>query len=348
MGELSSLRQAILPIGAAISGMVIPAVIYLIFNAGKPGMSGWGIPMATDIAFALGILSLVGKRVPLSLKVFLTAVAIIDDLGAVLVIALFYTAEIAWFNVAIGAVFLLALIVINRIGVMQPVIYVILGIGLWVAFLKSGVHTTIAGVLLAATIPSRTRINTEEFLNRSRFFLDEFARNSTPESSFTTRKQRASLEALESASRQVESPLQRLEHDLHPWAAYVVLPVFALANAGVPLGSGLLTSLTHPVALGVTFGLVIGKQLGIVLSVWLMVKSNIAQKPTGVTWRQIYGVGWLAGIGFTMSLFIASLAFEDSVLLATAKVGILLASLVSGIVGWLVLSGGKQESTNVV
>jgi NhaA family Na+:H+ antiporter len=300
--------------------------------------------MATDIAFALGILSLLGKRVPLSLKVFLTAVAIVDDIGAVLVIALFYTTEISWFSLTLGAGFFFVLILANRAGVRHPLVYALLGIGLWLAFLKSGVHATIAGVLLALTIPPRTRINAEEFLIKSRFFLDEFERTGTSGANILTNtEQRAAVQALETACQQVESPLQRLEHTLHPWTAYVIMPIFALANAGVSLRGDIFIALTHPVTWGVIAGLIAGKQLGIMSAVWLLIQMNIATKPAGVTWRQLYGVGWLAGIGFTMSLFIASLAFGDTPLLTMAKMGILAASLMAALVGWTILKDAKPE-----
>jgi Na+:H+ antiporter, NhaA family len=347
VGELASTRQAMLPITAALGGMIFPALLFVGFNAGQPSAPGWGIPMATDIAFALGILSLLGKRVPLSLKVFLTAVAIVDDIGAVLVIAVFYTAEIAWLNLVIGTGFLAVLIIANRVGVRQPLIYALLGIGLWLAFLKSGVHTTVAGVLLAMTIPSRTRINANEFLVRGRFFLDEFERSGAAGKSILTNKeQRAAVQALETACQQVEAPLQRLEHTLHPWVAYAIMPLFALANAGVSLGGNLAGALAEPAALGIIAGLVVGKQVGITLAVWLLAKSRIGARPTGVTWRHIYGASWLAGIGFTMSLFIASLAFGDTPLLATAKVGILAASLIAAVIGWLILRGAQPEAEN--
>jgi len=337
-GELSSPRQAALPIAAALGGMLLPAVIYAALNAGGEGSAGWGIPMATDIAFALGVLALLGKRVPLSLKVFLTAVAIVDDIGAVLVIALFYTSQIAWGALAVGGVFLLALIIANRLAIRKPLIYTLLGIGLWVAFLKSGVHATVAGVLLAMTIPARTRINADQFLERGRDLVERFERAGVcGESVLTNRRQRGVLQALENAVQQAETPLQRLEHALHPWVTYAIMPIFALANAGVFLRGDLLSSFTHPVTLGVIAGLVLGKQLGVFLAAWLVVFLGIATRPADITWRHIYGAGWLAGIGFTMSLFVAGLAFGDSAVLTQAKVGILVASLVAGGIGWLLL-----------
>ncbi|HEY5730031.1 MAG TPA: Na+/H+ antiporter NhaA [Anaerolineales bacterium] len=343
VGELSSPRQAVLPIVAAIGGMVIPAGFYLLFNAGGPAQAGWGIPMATDIAFALGVLSLLGKRVPLSLKIFLTAVAIVDDLGAVLVIALFYTSEIVWVSLLVAAVFLVALIITNRLGIRSPLIYAFLGIGLWVAFLKSGVHATVAGVLLAMTIPVRTRINTEGFFNNVSFFLEDFRTHGKHgESVMTNKTQRSAIMSIEIAAEHAQTPLQRLEHILHPWVSYFIMPVFALANAGVVLKGDIISVFAQPVTLGVMAGLILGKQIGVFTASFLAIKLKWADLPSGMTMRRLYGLAWLTGIGFTMSLFIASLAFSDSEILASAKAGILLASLVSGMVGAVILSRIKK------
>jgi NhaA family Na+:H+ antiporter len=333
IGELASFRQAILPVAAAVGGMVVPALIYVLFD---PGSRGWGIPMATDIAFALGVLALLGKRVPLALKIFLTAVAVVDDLGAVLMIAIFYTSEIVWIILGIAAIIMGVLIACNLLGIRNPVVYSVLGIGLWLAFLYSGVHTTIAGVLLAMTIPSKARVNDREFVKHSREIIDEFDEADEGDE-FLNESQRSSLHVLEELIEHAKAPLQRLEHELHPWVAYAIMPLFALANAGVVIGSDFAAGLTSPVSLGIIFGLVIGKQIGITLFSWLIVKSGLADMPHGVTWRHIYGVSWLAGIGFTMSLFISSLAFGASAQLETAKVGILVASLIAGITGYLIL-----------
>ena len=343
VGELSSPRRAILPIIAAIGGMVVPAGFYLLFNAGGSAQSGWGIPMATDIAFALGVLSLLGKRIPLSLKIFLTAVAIVDDLGAVLVIALFYTSEIVWVSLLIGMVFLGALIVANRLGIRSPLLYGLLGLGLWVAFLKSGVHATIAGVLLAITIPVRTRTNTEEFFINANFFLEEFRKHGKPgENALTNKAQRSAILAIEIAAEHAQTPLQRLEHILHPWVSYFIMPVFALANAGVVLKGGLFSTLVQPVTLGIMTGLIFGKQIGVFIASYIAVKFKWADLPSGMTWKRLYGLSWLAGIGFTMSLFITSLAFTETKILVMAKAGILFASLISGTVGAFILSRVKK------
>ena len=302
VGELASFQSAVLPIAAALGGMIVPAAFYLLFNHGGPGAAGWGIPMATDIAFALGVLALLGSRVPTSLKVFLAALAIADDIGAVLVIAFFYTERISWISLGVGGVFFVALLAANRAGVRHLLIYAILGLGLWVAFLQSGIHATVAGVLLSITIPARQRAASSAVLTSN------------------------------------ESPMLRLEHALIPWNRYLIMPVFALANAGVALGGGAARSVVAPVSLGVIFGLVIGKPIGIVLFSWLATWTRLAAMLDGIGWRQIVGVGMLGGIGFTMSLFIANLAFGDGTALETAKVGILLASVVSGITGAIVLA----------
>lgn len=338
VGELSTPKNAALPIAAAVGGAAVPAVIYIALNAGTEGAAGWGVPMATDIAFALGVLALLGERVPVALKVFLTALAIVDDIVAVLVIAFFYTSEISWGALAAGAGFLAALIVVNLIGVGKTLVYVVLGTGLWLALLQSGVHATIAGVLLAFTVPAASFINPGEFLERGRYVLDRFEQaGGKGEGVLTNEERQAALQALNRATYRLEPPLHELEHALHPWVVFAIMPLFALANAGVPLGGGIAEALASPVALGIVGGLVIGKQLGVTLFAWLAVRSGLSQLPEGVSWRHVYGAAWLAGIGFTMSLFIADLAFVGTDLLETAKLGILAASLISGVVGWAIL-----------
>ena len=293
-GELASPRKAALPIAAAIGGMVAPALLYAALNGGGTGASGWGIPMATDIAFALGIAALMGPRVPVSLKVFLAAVAIVDDIGAVLVIAVFYTASIAWASLALVGAVVLVLVLLNRAGVQHAAPYLLLGIVLWLSVLSSGIHPTIAGVLLAFTIPASAR-------------GDE------------------------------SSLLEKLEHALGTPIAFFVVPLFAFANAGVPIGGAPSRGLSLPVLGGVVIGLVLGKPLGISLASWLAVRMRIATLPDSVSWRMLRGVSWLGGIGFTMSLFVGTLAFADEALLDSAKVGVLLASCVAACMGWLML-----------
>ena len=345
VGELSSVRTAALPVAAALGGVVVPATIYLAFNTGTEGSAGWGIPMATDIAFALGVLALLGDRVPLALKVFLTALAIVDDIVAVLVIALFYTSDIAWGVLGVGAVFLAALVVANLIGVGRTLVYALLGIGLWLCFLLSGVHATIAGVLLALTVPAISFINPGAFLERSRYVLDRFEEaGEKGENVLSNEERQAALHALNHAAYKLEPPLHELEHTLHPWVVFAIMPLFALANAGVPLGGGIGEALTSPVALGIVAGLVVGKQVGVTLFAWLAVKIGISELPEGIRWRHVYGASWLAGIGFTMSLFISDLAFSNGSLVDAAKLGILAASLLAGLVGWTILRGASPAS----
>ena len=344
-GELSSLKKAAFPIAAALGGMVVPAVIYFLVNRGSAGVHGWGVPMATDIAFALGVLALLGSRAPTSLKVFLTAFAIADDIGAVLVIALFYTEQILWGALGAGALFLVLLVLANFSGIRSPLVYALLGIALWVAFLKSGIHATVAGVLLAMTIPASARVDPQVFLQRSRSVLDQFEKADIGQGDIATQAERqAALHTLEEACEQVQTPLQRLEHALHPWVSFAIMPIFALSNAGVALGGGSAGGLIDPVALGIIFGLVLGKPIGVTLFAWLAVRLGLASLPGDLTWKHIHGAGWLGGIGFTMALFIAGLAFPGTPALSTAKMGILAASLIAGVVGYLLIHTGSALS----
>ena len=345
VGELAQPKKAALALAGAAGGMVVPALIYAVMNVGGPGSSGWGIPMATDIAFALGVLALLGKRAPLALKVFLTALAIVDDLGAVLVIAFFYTEQIALGALGIAALFLVALMAVNRFGVRRTSVYVVLGLGLWVAFLKSGVHATIAGVLLALTIPANRLIDAPTLAERVRSVLDMFAGHEPGRHKVTTDQQDA-LHTIEHTLHKADAPLLRMEHALHGWVAFGIMPLFALANAGVTFGGAMGDVLTNPITLGIVLGLVVGKQIGVTAFAWLAVRLGWAALPAGISWRQIHGVSALCGIGFTMSLFIANLAFADALLLDSAKVGILAASVVSGLIGWFLLTRpGKPAAT---
>ncbi len=336
VGELASPRRAALPLVAAIGGMALPALVYITFNLGGSAHAGWGIPMATDIAFLLGILALFGSRVPISLKVFFTALAIADDLGAVLVLALFYSGDISWIALAVGAAILAVLIVLNRGQVRHPLPYALLGIGLWLAFLQSGIHPTIAGVLLAMTIPARTTVRAEAYIAQCTAALQGVGPAEHHEEE--ARRQQAAAQTLEVIAERIQSPLQRLEHTLNPWVAYLIIPVFALANAGVDLGGNLVAALTEPISLGIIMGLLVGKSVGITLFSWLAVRFGLADLPYGVGWWQLFAASWLAGIGFTMSLFIASSAFEEPELLALAKTGILVASVLAAIVGAALIS----------
>jgi len=338
VGELSSPRQAMLPILAALGGMVVPAVIYALFNSGKGGSAGWGIPMATDIAFAVGVLSLLGKQVPIGLKVFLTALAIVDDIGAVLVIALYYTGGISVSYLAIAAGVFLLLVVMNRIQISHPLAYLLIGAIFWYAVSNSGVHATVTGVLLAMVIPARARVDKGEFLRRGTQTLENFKPDEGLEGlAGLSAYQRSGVRTLKNLSQRVETPMERLEPALHPWVTFFIMPIFALANAGITFQGTFGSFFGQNVAIGVFAGLVLGKQIGITSFAWLAVRMKLALLPSGVRWRQIYGAGWLGGIGFTMSLFIATLAFGEGPLLFAAKVGILCASAIAGGIGYLLL-----------
>jgi NhaA family Na+:H+ antiporter len=346
VGELASARQAALPIVAAIGGVVAPALIFVSLNLGKPGAAGWGIPMATDIAFVIGVMALLGDRVPMGLKVFLTALAIVDDIAAVLVIAVFYTADIAWAGLIVAALCAFFLIVANRMGVRHPLPYALLGFALWLAVLHSGVHATIAGVVLAMTIPTRTELNSDEFLRQIRTIMTDFERcASSQKSPLNDEEQQVAIEALEDACEKVQPPLHRFDKTLHPWVTFLIMPAFALANAGVVLSGEIGGHLTDPITLGVALGLLLGKPLGIMLASWFAVRIGWAGLPEGVSWNCIHGAAWLGGIGFTMSLFIGALAFADQELLARAKFGILVGSLIAGLVGsGILLATGPGSS----
>ena len=341
-GELSSARQAMLPIACAIGGMVVPAAIYLIFNFGGSGSHGWGIPMATDIAFALGALNLVAPRAPIGAKVLLTALAIVDDIGAVLVIAFFYSEAIVWSALGGAALTLLVLIGFNRIGVRRLWPYLLGGVVLWYFVHESGVHATIAGVALAFTIPTHTRINAAEFSREARSLLDRFDRKETGDLQvLTSSGQQESLFALERASEGVAAPILRLEHALHNFSAFVVMPLFAFANAGVRIE----LSMQHAeIGLGILAGLIIGKPVGIVTGALVAVKTGIARLPQAVNWRSLLGYAFLAGIGFTMSLFVAMLAFADTALVDAAKRGIIVGSLFAGVAGAVILKIGSRNA----
>ncbi|MET0396121.1 MAG: Na+/H+ antiporter NhaA, partial [Longimicrobiaceae bacterium] len=338
VGELASPRRAALPAAAALGGMVVPAALYALFNAGGEGAPGWGIPMATDIAFALGVLALLGPRVPVSLKVFLTALAIVDDIGAVLVIALFYTSGIAWGALFAGLGLLALAALANRLGARRPPVYVLLGVGVWACFLASGVHATVAGVLLAMTIPARTRIDADGFLAHTRGALVRFEdAGEEGRSVLTNHGQQAAIHVVEEVAEAAQAPLQRIEHELHTPVAFLVIPLFALANAGVALPADAGAALAHPVTLGIVVGLLLGKPVGITLFAWLAVRLGLAEMPAGLRWGQLHAVSWLGGIGFTMSLFVGGLAFADAAMVDRAKIGIFAASIAAGLIGWLLV-----------
>ena len=347
-GELSSFKKASLPIAAAVGGMLLPATFYAIAVINYPEyINGWGIPMATDIAFALGLLAMLGNRVPLNLKIFLTALAIADDLGAVLVIAVFYTESIDYNELLYAGICLVILIAANLSGIRRTIFYAIIGFaGVWIAFIYSGVHATIAGVLIALTIPARTKIGEAAYIDKLTSYLNKFKLEKPDDkSTLLTKEQVHVISEIQDLNKEAHTPLQKLEHSLHPVTAYFILPVFALSNAGVHIDGKVIDMLVHPISIGIICGLIFGKFIGISLFSRLIVKFKFASLPEGVSWNQIYGVAFLAGIGFTMSMFISDLAFKDESFKQIAKVGIMTASLLSAIIGmvWLSLTSKKPD-----
>ncbi len=338
VGELSSPRNAALPVAAALGGMAVPALVFLAVNWGGD-TRGWSIPMATDIAFAVGVLALVGRRVPLAAKVFLTAFAIADDIGATLVIALFYTEELSGVALSIAALFLGLMVVANRAGVRNTALYAVLMAGLWLSVAKSGVHPTVAGVLAAMAVPARTRVSSRDVSRPIRALLDRFdrVRASSAGGVLVSPEQRAIMEQVEHISFLGQTPLQRLEHFLHPWMSFGIMPLFALANAGVSFGGPEAGPLVGPVTWGVALGLLLGKPIGIATFAWVAVRLRLAALPAGIGWRHIVALGALGGIGFTMSLFVAGLSYGGSPTEAMAKVGILAGSALSAAVGLALL-----------
>ncbi|NOY70958.1 MAG: Na+/H+ antiporter NhaA [Gammaproteobacteria bacterium] len=349
VGELSDPKQAALPIIAAIGGMAIPALLYFAINYGGEGQMGWGIPMATDIAFAIGVLVLLAGRVPKTLITFLVALAIVDDLGAVVVIALFYTETIVWEALVFGLAFFVLLIIFNVVGIRSPLPYFLIGLLLWFALLKSGVHATLAGVITALTIPARPKYDPTLFSQHVKDLIKRFDASYRPgESIMNNQEQRAIVQTLENGVHQVGTPLQRLEHNMHMPVAFIVIPLFAFINAGIPIDfSTIGETISHPITVGVMTGLIVGKFLGIAGLSWLAIKMGLARLPEGISMMQISGVALLAGIGFTMSIFIAELGFAgqpESLLMA--KTGILFASVIAGVAGYLCLLLSSKKPTN--
>lgn len=344
-GELSNPRKAMLPIAAAIGGMVVPALVYLAFNPSGEVHQGWGIPMATDIAFALGVLYLLGNRIPLSLKIFLTALAIVDDLGAVMVIAFFYTSEISYISLSIGMGFILLMYIGNKMGVRSILFYALLGIvGVWTAFLLSGVHATISAVLAAFMIPADVKIKENLFVSKIQNYLNRF-KSVDPDDTIPTltNEQLHILEDMQNDTRDAIPPLQRLEHSMHPFVTFLIIPIFALANAGVSLAiDGELLFSTN-VALGVGLGLLVGKVIGVVGFTLLLVKLKVTPFPEGMNVKNLFGLSLLASIGFTMSLFVTSLAFTHEDYMVQAKIGIFVASIIGGTLGYIVLSRQSKK-----
>ena len=346
VGELASPQRAALPVAAALGGMLVPALIYAGFNARGEGAAGWGIPMATDIAFAVGVLALVGRRLPVAVKVFLLAIAIVDDLGAVLVIALFYTSHLSMAALGLAGLFLAVLILLNLLGVHRPLPYLLIGVALWAATLASGLHATVAGVLLAFTIPATRQMEGRSYVEFVGRMLRYFEREAAGAPRQLTAEQGHAIQAIEEASEAVQTPLARVEHALLAPVNFLIVPLFALANAGVDLRGGASDALRDPVAWGVTLGLLAGKPIGVLLASWMAIRTGIAAMPAGATPRQLAGVGLLCGIGFTMSIFVANLAFPTAPEhLAAAKLGILSASLLAGILGGLLIATSMQPGS---
>lgn len=353
-GELSSPRKAALPVAAALGGMIVPALIYAGINWGQPTIRGWGVPMATDIAFALGVLALLGTRIPPSLRLFLTTLAIADDLGALLVIALFYTERVDLQSLGIAGLILVALAALGFAGFRSLVLYLVIGAALWYFVFKSGVHATIAGVLLAMTIPIRPRVGAAKFVGFARDAIDEIARVSPggaqglSDSGPASPDQQSLVGGIQVAGNAVRSPLHRLESALAPWVGFLIVPLFALANSGVPIGGGTGADTSDAalhVGLGAGLGLLLGKPIGVFLFTWLTVKLGLGALPSGVGWKHIHGVSWLAGIGFTMALFIANLAFKGHEgLLDAAKLGVLGGSVIAAVIGLIALLVASRRS----
>jgi len=334
-GELASFRKAVFPFVAAFGGMLVPAAIYALLNRSGESVRGWGIPMATDIAFAIGVLALLGRRIPSSLRVFMLALATVDDIGAILVIAIFYTTSLSLRALQVAVFFLVVLILLRTLGLRNRVVIGVLGILLWAAVLKSGVHATIAGVVLGLLTPSTPGVDPGEASQSIQSVLAELKIANQQGNKKATE---AVLGRMEDACYNAQAPLDRQEHRLHPWISYVVLPIFALSNAGVEFSrEHAVAAITGGVTLGIVLGLVVGKLVGIVGFCKLAVATRISALPDQTTWRHIIGVGALAGIGFTVSLFITELAFDNDLLIADAKIGILLASLIAGVAGYVFL-----------
>lgn len=336
IGELDTIKKAAFPFFAALGGVIAPIALFLILNKNPETINGWGIPMATDIAFALAILKLLGNRVPLSIKVFLTAFAIIDDIGAVLVIAIFYSSAINWMLLVYALILLLILGFLSYRKIYVNYLFLFFGIIVWFLFLKSGIHPTIAGVLLAFTIPIRQKINIKEYTNKLTQILDKIKTDTNNKNDMLSKEQIEQVENLEICTEKVRSPLQDLEHGLHYWVAFFIMPVFALSNAGVMIDTDM--NLDYSLITNIAIGLFVGKLVGVSVLSYIGIKLKITELPNGIKFKQIIGVAILAGVGFTMSIFIANLAFvETPAYIDSAKIGILIGSLISGIIGYIIL-----------
>jgi NhaA family Na+:H+ antiporter len=346
-GELSTLKDVVLPLSAAIGGMIVPALLFILIAGNTEMARGWGVPMATDIAFSLGILSLLGSKVPIGLKVFLTALAIVDDIGAIMIIAFFYSNDIHWMYLEIAGGLFLLLLLFNYFSLRNVLFYIVVGLLVWFCFLKSGVHPTVAGVLVALTIPAQRKIKMQDFIEQTKSSLLKFEKAIWPDSSVILGKEQIlAVDIIAENVKKVQSPVQSLENSLSNVTANLVMPIFALANASIVISANEF-SLLHKVTLGAGLGLLLGKVLGVSLFSWLSVRLGWAQLPTGVNWKQIIGVGFLAGIGFTMSLFVTNLAYADAVLINASKIGIVIGSTIAGTIGFFILKATISKTENV-
>lgn len=352
VGELRDPKKAMLSISAAAGGIILPALIYLSFNYKNPkDISGWAIPAATDIAFALGILYLLGDRVPVSARIFLATLAIIDDIAAILIIAIFYTGEVKFYYIMLAAIMFLLLILMNRLNIRRIPPYMLVGSVLWYGFYGSGIHATIAGVFLAMTIPATTKIDHIEFREKANYLITNLIEitNDKVISAKELPVYMNTIAELEHTCQAVEAPLQRLEHLLAPWVAFLIMPFFALANAGVIISMDSISLIFDSVSVGIILGLMIGKPIGVFAASFLAVKLGIARLPEDLSWTKVLGIGFLAGIGFTMSTFIAALAFEnDLARVEIAKFAILVASFLSGGIGYLLLKKASQKTSSPI
>ena len=345
-GELSVFKEAMLPVVAALGGMLFPALFFLLQMYGKPGHEGWGIPMATDIAFSIGILSLLGSRVPLSLKVFLTTLAVVDDIGAIIVIAIFYNHNITWDPVIIAGILTLILILMNYINIRVVSLYVIIGIVMWYFFLKANIHPTIAGVITAFTIPARRKVDSLNFKKHLYSILKEFENNDTSfHDVVLSNEQQGAITEIEKEILRVQSPLQQTENMLHPLVINVIMPLFAFANASVVLIHSNAEIIISNLTIAVGNSLVIGKVIGITFFTWLSVKLKLTSLPRNLRWEHIIGVSFLGGIGFTMSLFINSLAYSNELFINQAKIGIFATSFVTSFIGYYLLKWKLPKKT---
>ena len=336
VGELTTLKKASLPLFAALGGMLFPVLIFFFLNNGKVGAEGWGIPMATDIAFTLGILTMLGKRVPLGLKIFLTAFAIVDDIGAVLVIAIFYSSNIQWDLLGYAMVIYAVVVFLSYRKFYSQYLFFIVGFIIWMLFLKSGVHPTIAGVLMAFTIPIEGKLAIKDYMRKVVVQFNIFRKNESDPEELLSDEQIHAMDTVKELSEKLHSPLQSLEHSLHGWVSYLIMPIFALANAGVILSFEGLEGISH-ISFNIALALVLGNTIGIMLMAFISIKLKLADLPENVSFIHLFGVSLLGGLGFTMSLFIANLAFVDENLVAAAKMGVILGSVVAGVLGYLVL-----------